>query len=86
MSDEGLDVAAPESIPTTGPVRLALALVLFLPFGLIATWCWWRGAQTSSGRALRGARRWSLAAIVTGAVLSGVLFVLLGLLGAFPRS
>ena len=91
MGDEGRNVTAPASrgdtsAPATGPARLALALVLFLPFGLIATWCWWRGTQTSSVRALRCARRWSLAAIVTGAALSLVLLVLLGLLGAFPRS
>lgn len=69
-----------------GIVRLAFAVILFLPFGVLATWCWLRAANTGSVRAHRCARRWSLAAIITGAVLSTVLFLLLGLLGAFPRS
>lgn len=86
MGDDTGSVDVLTSKPLIGPVRLAFALVLFLPFGLVAGWCWWRGAQTGSVRALRGARRWSVAAIVTGAALSAVLLILLGLLGAFPRS
>lgn len=84
MGDDARALGALDSTPRVGLVRLAFSLVLFLPFGLLASWCWWRDARTSSSGV--GARRWSLAAIITGAVLSAILFVLLGLLGAFPRS
>jgi hypothetical protein len=82
-----------EAPPTYLGWAIASTALCFLPFGLVAASFGWRSAKaTANGDDARAARfskvarRWIIAAVVTGVLLDLVIVVALGLLGAFPAA
>lgn len=71
--------------------RLIVALVLFLPLGLVVGWYRWREAQAeaagesdAAARAEVVSRRWFIAAVVVGVLIDLLIAAVLVFLGAFP--
>ena len=93
MATEAEQPPIGEVPPTHLGVALALAIVCFLPLGLLAAWYGWRTARAVEAGDLVAARRdstwasrWMIAAFVVGVVVDLGIMLVLGLLGAFPSA
>ena len=93
MTADAIDAAPQVLVRSHLGWPIALALVLFVPFGLAAAFYGVRTARALdegdlavAWRSSVVARRWLIAAYVVGGVVDLLIMVVLGLLGAFPAA
>ncbi len=103
MASEAIDPAAAVSRARTADAvhaeprsylgwQLAIALLCFLPLGLVAGYYGWRtqealqAGEPAAARLSALTRRWLIAAVVIGLALDILLLLVLLLLGAFPSA